>query len=43
MSYGSVSEQETSHRKQNTENKEKQSCHSIWLLTTFPTTSTRPP
>ena len=37
-----LSEQETSHRKQTTETKEKKSCHSIWLLTTSPTTSTRP-
>jgi len=29
MSYGSVSEQETSHRKLAAETKEKKSCHNI--------------
>ena len=31
-----LSEQETSHRKQVTETKEKKSCHSIWYVTTSP-------
>jgi hypothetical protein len=43
MSNGAVSEQETTHREQATETKEKKSCRSIWFVTTSPTTSTRPP
>jgi hypothetical protein len=43
MSYGSWVNRKQVIGKQVTENKEKKSCHSIWLLTTCPTTSTRPP
>ena len=47
MTYGSYVYRkpviEKKPQKTNTETKEKNSCHSIWLLTTSPTTSTRLP
>ena len=43
MSYDSGVNRKRVIGNQITENKEKKSCHNIWLLTTSPTTLTRPP